>query len=39
MGAATHRAVHQVLEHGMIFSDPLAVRILAADLEGPSATR
>lgn len=26
--AAGHRAVHQVLEHGSIFSDPLALRIL-----------
>ena len=27
-GAATHRAVHQLLEGGSIFSDPLAVAIL-----------
>jgi methyltransferase (TIGR00027 family) len=33
LGAATHRAVHQVLERGYIFSDPLAVRILGADAE------
>jgi len=33
LGAASHRAVHQVLEHGSIFSDPLAVRILGADAE------
>jgi methyltransferase (TIGR00027 family) len=33
LGAATHRAVHQVLEHGHIFADPLAVRILGADAE------
>jgi methyltransferase (TIGR00027 family) len=26
--AAAHRAAHQILEHGRIFSDPLAVRIL-----------
>ena len=28
LGAAYHRAVHQVLEGGRIFTDPLAVRIL-----------
>src|SRR5208282_2875236 len=33
LGAAAHRAVHQVLEHGSIFPDPLAVRILGADAE------
>ncbi|MGB2679420.1 MAG: SAM-dependent methyltransferase [Candidatus Acidiferrum sp.] len=33
LGAAAHRAVHQVLEHGRIFADPLAVRILGADAE------
>src|SRR5271157_2024662 len=33
LGAAAHRAVHQVLERGRIFSDPLAVRILGADAE------
>ncbi len=33
LGAATHRAVHQVLERGYIFADPLAVRILGADAE------
>jgi methyltransferase (TIGR00027 family) len=31
LAAAGHRAAHQVLEHGSIFSDPLAVRILGAD--------
>ncbi len=31
LGAACHRAVHQVLEGGRIFTDPLAVRILGAD--------
>jgi methyltransferase (TIGR00027 family) len=31
--AAAHRAVHQVLEQGAIFSDPLAIRILGADAE------
>jgi methyltransferase (TIGR00027 family) len=29
--AAAHRAAHQLLEHGRIFSDPLAVRILGED--------
>jgi methyltransferase (TIGR00027 family) len=33
LGAAAHRAVHQVLERGCIFADPLAVRILGADAE------
>ncbi len=33
LGAAAHRAVHQVLERGSIFADPLAVRILGADAE------
>jgi methyltransferase (TIGR00027 family) len=32
-GAAVHRAAHQVLERGSIFSDPLALRILGADAE------
>jgi len=31
LGAAFHRAAHQVLESGFIFADPLAVRILGAD--------
>ena len=31
LGAALHRAAHQVLERGNIFSDPLAIRILGAD--------
>ncbi len=31
--AATHRAAHQVLEHGFIFNDPLALRILGQDAE------
>jgi methyltransferase (TIGR00027 family) len=31
--AAFHRAAHQVLEHGRIFADPLALRILGADAE------
>lgn len=33
LGAAYHRAAHQALERGAIFSDPLAVRILGADAE------
>ncbi|HXW13686.1 MAG TPA: class I SAM-dependent methyltransferase [Terriglobia bacterium] len=31
--AAAHRAVHQVLEQGHIFADPLALRILGEDGE------
>jgi methyltransferase (TIGR00027 family) len=31
LGAAFHRAAHQVLESGSVFADPLAVRILGAD--------
>lgn len=31
LGAAGHRAAHQVLERGFIFADPLAVRILGAE--------
>jgi len=33
LGAARHRAAHQVLEHGRIFSDPLSLRILTTDAE------
>ncbi|MGO9995387.1 MAG: class I SAM-dependent methyltransferase [Steroidobacteraceae bacterium] len=33
LAAAAHRAAHQVLERGAIFSDPLALRILGADAE------
>ena len=33
IGAAGHRAAHQVLERGSIFSDPLAVRILGVEGE------
>jgi methyltransferase (TIGR00027 family) len=33
LGAAGHRAAHQVLEQGRIFCDPLAVRILGPDAE------
>jgi methyltransferase (TIGR00027 family) len=32
--AAAHRAAHQLLEQGRIFSDPLAVRILGGDAPG-----
>lgn len=31
LGAARHRAVHQLLEQGRIFTDPLALRILGED--------
>jgi methyltransferase (TIGR00027 family) len=31
LGAATHRALHQLLDRGYIFADPLAVRILGMD--------
>jgi len=31
LAAASHRAAHQILEKGSIFSDPLAVRILGLD--------
>jgi methyltransferase (TIGR00027 family) len=33
LAAAAHRAAHQVLEQGRIFSDPLAVAILGASAE------
>ena len=33
-GVAIHRAVHQMVDGGRIFTDPLAVRILGADAEG-----
>jgi methyltransferase (TIGR00027 family) len=33
LGAAGHRAAHQVLERGSIFADPLAVRILGVEGE------
>ncbi len=33
MAAAGHRAAHQVLERGVVFADPLAVRILGPDAE------
>jgi methyltransferase (TIGR00027 family) len=37
LGAAVHRAAHQVLENGFIFADPLAVRILGAEAEAAIA--
>ena len=33
LAAAYHRAAHQVLEHGRIFPDPLALRILGIDAD------
>ena len=33
LGAAGHRAAHQVLEHGFVFADPLALSILGADAD------
>jgi methyltransferase (TIGR00027 family) len=33
LGAAIHRAAHQVLERGRIFTDPLALRILGVDAD------
>jgi len=33
LAAAFHRAAHQVLEHGRIFTDPLALRILGLDAD------
>jgi methyltransferase (TIGR00027 family) len=33
LGAAGHRAAHQALEGGMVFADPLALRVLGADAE------
>jgi hypothetical protein len=37
LGAAGHRAAHQVLEHGFAFADPLALRILGQDADGAIA--
>jgi methyltransferase (TIGR00027 family) len=37
LGAAGHRAAHQVLEHGFVFADPLALRILGQDADGAIA--
>jgi methyltransferase (TIGR00027 family) len=33
LGAAGHRAAHQVLEHGLVFADPLALLILGPDAD------
>src|ERR1700684_474052 len=33
LGAAGHRAAHQVLECGFVFADPLALRILGPDAD------
>jgi methyltransferase (TIGR00027 family) len=33
IGAAGHRAAHQVLERGFVFADPLALRILGSDAD------
>ena len=33
LAAATHRAAHQVLEHGLLFKDPLALTILGLDAD------
>jgi methyltransferase (TIGR00027 family) len=33
LGAAGHRAAHQVLERGFVFADPLALRILGPDAD------
>ena len=33
IASARHRAAHQILEHGRIFADPLALRILGEDAE------
>ena len=37
LGAAGHRAAHQVLERGFVFADPLALPILGPDGEGAVA--
>ena len=37
LGAAGHRAAHQVLERGFVFADPLALRILGQDAENAIA--
>lgn len=37
LGAAGHRAAHQVLEGGSVFADPLASRILGPDAEAAVA--
>ena len=33
LGAAGHRAAHQAIEGGLVFADPLALRILGGDAE------
>ena len=38
LAAATHRAAHQLLEGGRIFTDPMALRILNAEPEAVLAT-
>ena len=37
LGAAGHRAQHQVLERGLVFADPLALPILGQDADGAIA--
>jgi methyltransferase (TIGR00027 family) len=37
LGAAGHRAAHQVLERGSVFADPLALRILGQDADNAIA--
>src|SRR5271167_4016911 len=37
LGAAGHRAAHQVLERGLVFADPLALPILGPDADGAIA--
>lgn len=37
LGAAGHRAAHQVLERGFVFADPFALRILGEDAESAIA--
>ena len=37
LGAAGHRAAHQVLERGFVFADPLALRILGEDADNAIA--
>jgi methyltransferase (TIGR00027 family) len=37
VGAAGHRAAHQVLERGFVFADPLALPILGQDADGAIA--
>jgi methyltransferase (TIGR00027 family) len=37
LGAAGHRAAHQVLERGLVFADPLALPILGQEADGAIA--